>query len=497
MGEIFRKYKQNFFSGLDSSRANVLLKQHPELNDNTLNIDELRASAGFLTQKEFSPNEILKHPESLLINQLRLSHRLKVLDECCFQKHKVLCLYKFNRILTKRINLLKMHSLIDQKANVCEKLVNLLDVQIKLPAGIDDEASLNRVRDVILKLYLKKRLSIPEGSRILTCGPLKYQSLESIVKVIDILQNQLNFNQENIVSNHNLLLACPDNFSKLITEVPTIADVPISEIIQVRPSIALLPVESIQSSLRRIKSFDIPEDRVLNFLDILSLPPDTIRDRLMQVSKERDFNVFWSHPKMLRLIFYQEAARTKLDYVDKLNLKYASLSILAGSFKRFKKYSREGTDQMRGDDAVAYLAKYFKKRANDIEHGLRRHPHWRRISANAVKAAVDYLRYKKFTDEEIYENLYILLYPVTRIEKKLTPLLEGKKETNGSQMISGALLSTIPNSKLLNLCLYYIEAEFHFSGDGVWFQEYKDVETDPYPTTLSELQPPQSKAKSC
>lgn len=472
-----------------------MLIKYPQLCDIELNIDDLRASADFLTEKNFLPNEILKNPKSLLVNRTTLSHRLAVLDECCFQKHKVVCLYDYTMILRKSISVLKLHDLIDKEVNVCQELLNLLDLQLKLPGSIDDDNnSLYTVRFVILKLYLKAKLNI--SSNIAVSEHLKHRSIKSIVKVIDILQNKLDFSEEFIVKNNNLLFTHHDNLSKLLIAVPAIADVPIREVIKMRPDIALLPVESIKSSLHLIKSFDIPEDRVVNFLDILKLPPDTIRDRLMQTCKETDLRVFWNNPKFLRLIFRKDAAMSRLEYIDKLKLK-PSIQVLSGNLRGFRQYAREGTDTSKGVDVVFFLSNVFKKRCEDIKNSLRRHPQWCHVTVHSVKAVLVYLRYKKFTDEEIFENIYILLYPVPRIDRKLTPLVDGKKEKNGTQKISGTLLSMISNSQLLNLCLYYIEVEFNFSGDGVlWFEdiESENINSDAYPTTVSELQAPHKHA---
>lgn len=104
-----------------------------------------------------------------------------------------------------------------------------------------------------------------------------------------------------------------------------------------------------------------------------------------------------------------------------------------------------------------------------------------------IKASVDFLRYKKFTLEEIKDNILILLYPMSRVEQKLNALLEWKAENNDNRMISGVALSAISNSKLLNLCLYFIEAEFHFSGDGIWEPNASLNRHDFFPTTIPEF----------
>lgn len=48
-----------------------------------------------------------------------------------------------------------------------------------------------------------------------------------------------------------------------------------------------------------------------------------------------------------------------------------------------------------------------------------------------------------------------------RIESKLIPLENGKSSLTFTY-------TNISKSQLLGLCLYAIELEFHFSGDGIW-----------------------------
>lgn len=57
--------------------------------------------------------------------------------------------------------------------------------------------------------------------------------------------------------------------------------------------------------------------------------------------------------------------------------------------------------------------------------------------------------------------MHLILYPVSRIEEKLKFLQSGtsKIEFNANEATK---------SQMLGLCLYAIEIEFHFGGDGIW-----------------------------
>jgi hypothetical protein len=55
-----------------------------------------------------------------------------------------------------------------------------------------------------------------------------------------------------------------------------------------------------------------------------------------------------------------------------------------------------------------------------------------------------------------------------------------------NKKISGVALSSISRSKLLGLCLYYIESEFHYTVDGIWSESVLNIH-DNFPTTLPEF----------
>lgn len=59
--------------------------------------------------------------------------------------------------------------------------------------------------------------------------------------------------------------------------------------------------------------------------------------------------------------------------------------------------------------------------------------------------------------------MFISFYPRSRIESKL-------------RMISDGTITRepIPKEKILPLCLYLIESDFHFTGDGIWADQHAE-----------------------
>lgn len=478
------------FLETNAYRANELAKRHPSLLGKTVDANDIRASANFLKENNFEMIEIFDRPKVLLMNPLTIANRIKVLNECCFKELRVLMLHRFVSLMNRTVHTLKAFTYIDEAMNVHEHLVKQLDVPIVMPTEINDNIALNLTRKAIIDGYLRARLDATDEDLEKTWKiysfRLKHRNLESIVRVIDVLLNQLDFPKERILRNGFLLHSCPDNLIKIYTEVPIIAGVPTKELLLRKPKIAMQNAESIKSIINHVKEFGLPEDRIAKSFEILSLGADTVRERLVELTKVKEFHALMSNPRILRLIHFQTKAKTRLEYLKQLKLKCASLHVLSSSADSFEKYARDGIDKTKGKDAVNYLCKVFNKSNTEIRQELVRHPNWCHVPLLSIRSTIDYLRYKKFDDEEISNNLILLLYPKARIEQKLNSLLDWKAENGENRMISGVPLSAISNTKLLNLCLYFIESDFHFSGDGIWELNRHDNK-DIFPTTIPEF----------
>lgn len=457
----------------------------------SVNVNDVKESVAYLKQMNFSNKDILSRPTTILLHRKTLSNRRKVLEECCFREVKIRFLQQFVKLMNHRINIFKTNGHIDSNANVQENLVKLLNIDVGLTSEIGDEISFNALREIIIHHFLKVKLGVTDQD--LRSMPkthqnrLKHRSLNSIVKVVDLLQNKLKISPERIMKNLFLLYSCPDNINEILIEVPKIADVPIEKILSMRPKIALSNAEAIKSIIKHVKSFGIPEDRLLKSLELFTLSSNTVYERLQELTRIEEFSVLRSHTRILRLIHYQRKAKIRLDYFKQLNVKCVSLNVLASNSETFEKYARDGADKTNGRDTVLYVAETLNKDQSWVKQIISRHPNWCHVPAVAVKESIEYLRSKGFTCNEISDNLHLLLYPVPRIEQNLNPLLQNRAGNDDSHQIAGVALSKISNQKLLSICMYYIEAEFHFSGDGIWDSIKHDHKQDILPNVIPEF----------
>jgi hypothetical protein len=289
---------------ISNVRARTLLRTHPVLIVDNAGLRDVQATVEFLKKHDVSNEEILKRPRALLVNQITMANRIKVLEECCFKEKQLMFLYRYVSVMNKSVNMMKAFDYIDQSSNVAESLLTYLDVHIVPKAKISDQMSLNEIRYIITNEYLQKRLAMTHQdlAKYWKVYPrLKHRSFQYIVEVIKILET-LSFEHDRIIKNGFLLYACPVNFNRIITEIPTIGDEPIRNLIYKRPKVAMQPVDTLKEILAHLKTFEINENYLLKCLDLLTLSSDSVYDRLVELTKVSEFNVLKSNPRVLRLI---------------------------------------------------------------------------------------------------------------------------------------------------------------------------------------------------
>lgn len=486
---IFRQFSNVQFLEIDHVRTTDLLAAHPFLILENHALKDIENTVNLMNEHDVSIVDIMKQPRALLLNQLTFSNRLKVLQECSFNEMRLTFFYRFITIMNKPLCLLKAFDYVNQNTDVPKKLLTYLDIHIVLKEKIKEDQSLQHIRTIIINKYLQERLKMTDreiGKYWTVYKRLKHRSLQNIVEVIQLL-DKISFGVDRIVKNGFILYSCPVNLKRMLEEIPMIGNRPITEVIFKRPKVAMQNVDTVKEILNHLKKFDIPEDYVLKCLDLLTLGSESVHERLRELTKVKEFNVLKGHPRVLRLIHYQNKARTRLEYLKQLKVKCASLHVLSSSSETFEKYARDGVDRTKGKDAVLFISKVLKMERDIVRETFSRHPNWCNVPLISIKNVLDYLKYKKFSEQDVRDNIHLLLYPVSRIEQKLVALMDWKLENDDNRKISGVSLSAISNSKLLTLCLYFIEQEFHFSGDGIWDVNRADMKQDLFPTTIPDF----------
>ncbi|XP_016971178.2 transcription termination factor 5, mitochondrial isoform X1 [Drosophila rhopaloa] len=450
------------------------LEKHPELK--TLKRKDLINSYDTLKSLKYSVDDILGKPMIIYYGATTLANRYSVLQECGFHNVTIQTLAKYVTVVNKPIEVLKSHNYIPFDVKVAERLAGLFtDINLSVDMReLDNESiTLKSLRQSLLNAYLRERLKMDESDlqklwRVYT--RVRHKSFRAVQDTVELLTNELNFSAERIRKNCFLLYSDADNVRRILREIPTIDSQDIREIGFRRPKILMSTCDSLKQTLQHVNAFGISEDAVLRCLEVLTLGPDTVLERLRDLQEIEEFQVLGTNPRVLRLVHYQNKARVRLDYLNQLRVRCASLHILSCGSEAFAKFARDGSDRTKGRDIVVYLGKVLSKDVQVLRNLLSRHPNWCHIPLLHVKQCLEYLRAKKFKLSEIFANIHLLLYPIKRIEEKLhlLQLPDAQEELQ----LPVADFHSLSNNEILTLILYLIESEFHFTGDGIWTEQH-------------------------
>lgn len=279
----------------------------------------------------------------LYTNELTLENRYNVLKECGFEEVTISVLSKYVTAMNRSVARIKSLGHIPYDLNVVERLRSTftdIDVQIYADYVCNESLELKTLRQHILNFYIQQRLdmSVEEIARLWKVyGRLKHKSFHSVQKMVQVLIDELKFPKDRISKNAFILYGDPDNVMRIIKEIPTIDGQDIRELLFRRPKIMMSSCDSLLSTLQHVKSFGIGEGAILRCLEVLTLGPDTVLERLKDLNEIEEFQVLSSNPRVLRLVHYQNKARLRLDYLNQLKVRCASLHILSCGSQAFAK----------------------------------------------------------------------------------------------------------------------------------------------------------------
>ncbi|XP_058821531.1 transcription termination factor 5, mitochondrial [Topomyia yanbarensis] len=458
--------------------------------------EDIKRKISYFRYLNATNEEILNQIGLLMQHFSTLENRATILRECGFvESLNLLTLSKYITIARRRVKDLKVQRLIPQDLDMVAQIKK--QFHAKIQASIEsiksDELPLQVLRDAFLNEFLRIRLKLSDDEikkLWKTYSKIKHRSFSHTQRVLDILQHDYNFERDKIVSNLYLLYADPDNLLRYPEVIPSIAGVGIRDVMLKQPKLAMMQCDSIVKVLKLLRKHEINETEILNNSMILTFSPDTVSTRLKLLSQVKEFGILFNHPRFIKLITYQPKAAIRLNFLRQLNVRCASLNVLSGSSQNFEKYVREGCDKIKGKDACHYLNKIFDKQDNEAIKQLKRHPNWYHVPTVRMEDTFEYLKTEGFEPKDIYETIQILLYPKAQVERKLRKLLECRRRNEPHENFAFELSGVMPG-KILSLCLYLIELDFHFTGDGVWPEEIQqsDATTNHFiemPKTLSK-----------
>lgn len=319
------------------------MEKHPELK--TIRQREIQNSSETLKSLNFTIDDILLKPMILYYNTTTLENRHEVMRECGFHAISITLLSKYITVMNKTVEYHKSHCHLKYELNVLEKLKECFhNMQLEMQADINwanhEMWELKTLRQQVLNCYFRQRLDMNQADidkLWKVYSRIRHKSFRSVQAMVEVLVNELNFPKERILKNAYLLHGDAENVKRIINEIKTIDNHDIKEIVYRRPKILMSSCDALLKTMEHIKSFGIGENAIIRCLEVLTLGPDTIMSRLKDLNEIEEFKVLGTNPRVLRLVHYQNKARLRLEYLNQLKVRCASLHILSCGSEAFAK----------------------------------------------------------------------------------------------------------------------------------------------------------------
>ncbi|GLG95497.1 Uncharacterized protein GBIM_02445 [Gryllus bimaculatus] len=434
------------------------------------NLDEEldRKQLEILESFKISPEDCALNSGIWRVHPQTIEHHGLVLQESGFKKLTASLIVNYVKVVKKNIHLLKIHKYIDPELSVIDSYMQHLrnppleNLDLKNP---DENTNiLINVYSTVLKSFLAWRLNTTrsEIEQIWKTYPrIKHKSLKYICWALDILEHDLGFTLEKIRRHGYLIHSYPPNILDTLKRVPQLCGKDIKTVFHTHPKIIMSSTRNILATAQHLK----------RCYEVFTLGSASMQRRLQLLHTVPKLRPFAENPRVLQIVHYQRKVSARLDQLQELQRQCASLHLLTSNQAYFERFTREGVDRTRGFDVVTYLAQQLSSEELAIRDYLGRHPFWCSVSCDSVQNTLEFLLKDGFETKDILSNLHLVLYPRNKVECILKDLSSSEAVTKALNIVSATNPQKVPvlcKKTELALCLYFLEQDHHFTGNGIW-----------------------------
>lgn len=472
---------------ISKTRAEYLAIRHPVIKK--MDETKVKELIAILHDLGYPKEALVEEPLLFSLLPVTLRYRYKTLNECGITNITPAHIASYLTLVKqKTIGELKKSGEIQSIMNVENRLASYMTQwPTSLTTLINDDVNnytLQMLRLKIMQRYLELVLDLTHEEfdrAICTYPTIKHRPLEVINETLTMLQSQIMLNSSKIKSNMYLVHANPDNLKQLIYNFRSIGGIDIKEVIRLYPKTAIKSFSSFTAIQDILQEYGISNEAQKKCIQIYTLGPRTLRERLENAKTIPEFSTFFYHPRFLKIIYSKKSAMKRLMTLYSNNKKCISLNILSGSSARFELFEKAPGDRFaKGTDLIFCLTQALGKTytSSEVRHILKRHPFWINIPVVQVKFVHQQLS-KEYTPKDIFENCPILLYPWNKVKEALL-IINKRQKAVQSKPLEHLNMNELNDSQKLSLALYFLENDHYFSGNGVWTEE----KNKPTPNTL-------------
>ncbi|XP_045451528.1 transcription termination factor 5, mitochondrial-like [Melitaea cinxia] len=426
-------------------------------------------------------------PHIFCMNHLLMDNYAEILKECNFTIILPKHIIRYHTLVKSRtISQLKKEGLLKDDLNL-EKLLlsGFFDWpkhHVKLINFLDSDTNILTIRMSVLERYLQYKFSITSDEFKNYCKnylPLKHRPICDIQEALDIAQNVIKFNVETIRRNGFIISSDPANTRLILENVDSLGGLDIRDAIKIEPAILKNRYQALIEIKDMLQKYSISNNAQRRCLKIYCMRPDTVQERLEQLIKLKEYQVLSSNPRVLYLVVHEKKMLNRLAKIQAAKKNCYSLNHLVASNKVFNTYINSFGNKICSRDVAVLVSSSLSGAGitnKSVLNKLKRHKYWLHTALNVVGENIQMLK-RMFTDDVIFDNCQILLYPVLELEQYIEYLMKIRdgeyfmKETSKIELDSSynnLNYSVLTDSQILSLILYEMEKKYHFSGDGIW-----------------------------
>ncbi|KAH1001548.1 hypothetical protein HUJ04_005549 [Dendroctonus ponderosae] len=422
----------------------------------------------------FTNSDFLAYPSLLISHPVaKFNHYNSLLDTGCSPiDARLLC--RASYYFRNKIATLKQDGYLEPDVNVADRLLELLQPpssrsSIPLEQSLKeiDEMKWTALHRTILTAWLQVRLKTSEDEIINLLRVHKMIANKSfrIINENITLAESIGISNRKILRSGYLLNTYPEYPKTMLRDHPILAGVNIAAYYRTNPKLMMINPRKILEIFKLLKEYNISDEAIQTRPSVFTMSPFTLKQRLDHIKQTPELRVNFNDYRMLNMVIHHKTMSSRLGFLKKLKLRCASLNHIAKpDDSKFEDYIQEGRDMNRISDVMDYFSALLKKPKEEVRARLRKHPFYYYVPFVDIQANYEYLIQMGYTNENIARSLLVLLYPGYKIKKTLGKL---RREAT-------LRFTDLQQSKQLNLVLYYIEKEFHFTGNGIWRTDLLD-----------------------
>lgn len=417
----------------------------------------------------FPVREIMRHPEIFSFQFGTAEQRYRNLEECGIKKVTPARVIKYVELMTQPTYSLKLEGEVAVGTDPVVHMLSFLDCPARVRAGILSELPLHypftlsiaEVKQAVLRAYLAWRLGCSHeqiASLVRKYPSVENRSLQFLRHTIELLTNHFHMPSDKILRNGFVLMAHPGNLESQLSQVRQLAGMEVRELAVLCPRLLTVPADNLIRVERLLQAHGITPAQVQRCIRIYSLSPETIEKRLKEITKVAEFEVRRECPRLLNLVYYASKARHRLELLSQLGhpASGVSINVLSMAASDFARVFYSGSDRGRPRETAEYLAHLLRKPEAEVRQRLASHPSAKRISLLNTRRVVDWLLPRGVTHEQLWYGLQVVLYDSELVASHFLRLPERDELQPYSEW------RDCP--ELLEVLLYYIEREAHFTG---------------------------------